>query len=298
MISYAQTSEDVLLARFFAGEPMQPYIDVGAGHPSFHSVTKHFYDLGWSGVNFEPRLKLYQLLLDQRPRDTTLQCAVAQETGWDTFFEVNAPGPANSDNGGLSTLSADIASVHLTRGFRIDEYRVEKVRLDESLERLGIEHISFLKIDVEGRELDVVRSMDWTRWRPRVVVAEGTIPFSSTVCDHETQQYLLSRDYISVFFDGLNRYYVRNEDRERSHLLTYPANVLDGFVAASHFEALNELTSCSAEVAQLKIAVEGLKQQLFEAERVLDDSRKRADRRTVRGRLRQLQSYLQNAHSA
>jgi hypothetical protein len=49
MITYAQNFEDVLLARVFRGRTDGFYVDVGAGDPIELSVTKWFYDLGWSG---------------------------------------------------------------------------------------------------------------------------------------------------------------------------------------------------------------------------------------------------------
>ena len=55
-VSYAQNFEDVLLHRVFGGQETGFYVDVGAYHPVDGSVTKAFYDLGWSGINLEPEL--------------------------------------------------------------------------------------------------------------------------------------------------------------------------------------------------------------------------------------------------
>ena len=52
--SYAQNAEDVRLWRVFSRKAHGFYVDVGAGDPALHSVTKLFYDGGWSGVNIEP----------------------------------------------------------------------------------------------------------------------------------------------------------------------------------------------------------------------------------------------------
>ena len=54
MISYAQNAEDVLLNRAFAGRGDGFWIDVGASDPVVNSVTKHFSDHGWRGINVEP----------------------------------------------------------------------------------------------------------------------------------------------------------------------------------------------------------------------------------------------------
>src|SRR6266851_465847 len=43
-----------MLARVFAGRTAGFYVDVSAADPVNLSVTKWFYDLGWSGLNIEP----------------------------------------------------------------------------------------------------------------------------------------------------------------------------------------------------------------------------------------------------
>ena len=50
MISYAQNAEDVVLMRAFADVEKGFYVDVGAWDPVADSVTKAFYDIGWSGL--------------------------------------------------------------------------------------------------------------------------------------------------------------------------------------------------------------------------------------------------------
>ena len=46
-VSYAQNFEDVILNRIFKDKESGFYIDVGAHHPIYDSVTKAFYERGW-----------------------------------------------------------------------------------------------------------------------------------------------------------------------------------------------------------------------------------------------------------
>ena len=59
MISYAQNYEDVVLERCFKDVPAGFYIDVGAWDPLEHSVTHHFYERGWHGINIEPNPEFF-----------------------------------------------------------------------------------------------------------------------------------------------------------------------------------------------------------------------------------------------
>src|SRR5437016_8733750 len=76
-----------MLARVFAGRTDGFYVDVGAGDPSYLSVTKWFYDLGWSGINIEPNRALFANLAAARPRDINLDYAAGAKSGTAEFFE-------------------------------------------------------------------------------------------------------------------------------------------------------------------------------------------------------------------
>ncbi|MEN9520867.1 MAG: hypothetical protein RLZZ381_3455, partial [Cyanobacteriota bacterium] len=87
-ISYAQNFEDVLLNRVFKHKTKGFYIDVGALHPTSDSVTKAFYDRGWSGINIEPIKDYYNIFEQERSRDINLNIALSNSSGKLDFFEV------------------------------------------------------------------------------------------------------------------------------------------------------------------------------------------------------------------
>ncbi len=241
MISYAQNLEDVLIGRFFGDDKPQTYVDVGAGHHEFDSVTKHFYESGWKGLNFEPRHDYWQLLCHERTRDISLNCALSDSPGTATFFHVVVPSVSSGDAGGLSTLDAAQAAHYRKQGFVVQEREVQIRMLSEVLIEQKIGEIGFLKIDVEGFELPVLKGLDLQRWRPRLIVTEGTLPMTSTVCDEPIQAHLHNANYHSACFDGLNRYFVRDEDRDRLNRLAAPANVTDGFIRAEELRLREEI---------------------------------------------------------
>src|SRR3989338_356894 len=78
-ITYAQNREDLILAAFLDGVKKGFYVDIGAAHPVIDSVTKYFYERGWSGFNIEPIKRQYELFEKQRKRDINLNCGVGAE---------------------------------------------------------------------------------------------------------------------------------------------------------------------------------------------------------------------------
>lgn len=267
MISYAQNGEDVVLARAFAGRADGFYVDVGAGHPVIDSVTKHFSDLGWRGINVEPLAEELALLTQHRPRDVNLGTALADRAGEAQLFA----GP--SENRGSSTLDQSLADEYRSRGERFEERTVPLSTLQAVLdEHASGTVIDFLKIDVEGYEEPVLRGVDLGMWRPRVVVVEATLP-NSKVPSHEAWEPLLAtHGYEHVLFDGLNRFYVRKEDRdELVDTLSAPANVLDDFVPF-RFSA-QDASVLGRELHATQDAVDDLRDEVIRLEQAAEAAR-------------------------
>ena len=234
MISYAQNGEDVLLDRLFPRDMTGFYVDVGANDPIHDSITKHFYDLGWHGINVEPTAEPFRRLVESRPRDINLNVGVSDEAGTLTLHET----PAGS---GASTFSPEGAARLRDEGMTVHERPVAVVTLAQIFEDHVQEDIDFLTIDVEGFEAQVLVSGDWRRWRPRVIVVEATRPRTRIPSHEQWESTLLDADYLFAAFDGLNRYYVRDEDSEMLEPLQTPVNVFDEFEPYVYVKRVEDL---------------------------------------------------------
>ena len=233
-VSYAQNGEDIVLSRGFRDDDGF-YVDIGAFDPKSDSVTKLFYDRGWSGINVDPVPEVIELFERDRPRDINVQIAVSVEPGEAELWT----GPPELV--GHSTLDAEIAAAHLADGIEFTRSRVPTMRLDELLATRVPEGtvIDFLKVDVEGHERAVLESCDWSKWRPRVVIVECIAPYTGGSTHGEWEHILLDNDYTMTLFDGLNRFYVAGGETELAEALHAPASVVDLFEKAPVRE-LNE----------------------------------------------------------
>ncbi len=237
MISYAQNGEDVLLDRVFHDVDRGFYVDVGANDPVFDSVTKHFYDRGWRGVNIEPQPKLHRRLVEDRPRDINLHLGVSDREGTLTFHE--AP---SAD--GWSTFSELQAKNLRERNITVIERPVPVTTLARVCEQYVDQPIDFLKIDAESFESQVIGGADWSRWRPRVVLIE-------TNGWEQWEPMLLTRDYLYAVFDGVNRFYVRAEDRHLLPRLAAPVNVADDAMPYPLYRYIEDLKDRAEELNAL-----------------------------------------------
>jgi FkbM family methyltransferase len=224
-ISYAQNYEDILLARVLP-EPDGFYIDIGANHPVFHSVTKLFSERGWRGINAEPSQVVFQLLAEDRPRDINLNVGLGSSVGMMTFFEA-------TERHGWSTFRPELSEHYRGQGVEIAELSVPVTTLAKVCEEHVDRTIDFLKIDAEGFEREILLGADFSRWRPRILVIENAWP--------ETWEPLIDGfDYLPATFDGLNRFYVRSEDRDLLPAFASTANVLDNFVPYEYVRLFRE----------------------------------------------------------
>lgn len=243
MISYAQNHEDVLLARLFGRGVPGFYIDVGAHDPVANSLTKHFYDLGWKGINVEPASQPFERLEGARTRDVNLNIGLSDQPGTITLHE--AP-----PDYGISTFSARQAEIHAEAGIAMARREVEVSTLARICEEHVDAPIDFLSIDVEGHELEVLQGGDWERWRPRVVVVEATEPGVTTPTHARWEHVLVGAGYSLAIFDGLNRFYVRDEDKDLASALSTPVNIFDDYVPYEYSRRINELQSETAALSR------------------------------------------------
>lgn len=166
--SYSQEGEDRILDRLLASAPKGFYVDVGAHHPIRFSNTFLFYRRGWRGVNIDAMPGSMRLFDKYRSRDTNIEAGIGLETATIPFYVFNEPA-LNSFDRELAE-SRNVAPWKITK---VIDVRVSP--LSEALRgRLPSENMpSFLTVDVEGRDLEALKSNDWSTFRPTYVLAES-----------------------------------------------------------------------------------------------------------------------------
>ncbi|MBQ5950478.1 FkbM family methyltransferase [Massilia sp. ST3] len=242
-VSYAQNGEDVLLWRALGDVPNGYYIDVGANDPVEHSVTKAFYDAGWSGISIEPLPSYHQAFQEQRPRDINLAIAAGASEGELTLYDVPAVR-------GWASPEESVAELHRNEGHEVAAITVPVRTLAAVCAEYVKGEIHFLKIDVEGFEGEVLRGMDFARWRPWVLVIEATLP-NSRATNHASWEHLVTgQRYRYAWFDGLNRYYVAEEHAGLLARLDIQPNVFDDFIPHHLADAWRQIDALREQAAQ------------------------------------------------
>lgn len=191
--SYSQEGEDMILRRLFERQDTGFYVDVGAHHPFRYSNTYFFYQLGWRGINIDAMPGSMTHFRRFRPRDINLETPVSNSGTTLPYYVFNEPA-LNSFSRALSKERENQNS-----GYFIQcEISLKTVKLAEILAKHLPPNtlIDFLSIDVEGLDFEVLKSNDWDRYRPKVILVEILGSSWSDIEDNEIALFLRQYDYV------------------------------------------------------------------------------------------------------
>lgn len=264
-VSHAQNGEDVVLWRALQTIDEGTYVDVGANHPSVDSVSKSFYDRGWSGLLVEPSPHHAGLLRMERPRDHVIESVVADREGSVTLHMIEGTG--------LSSIIDSVGTAHQNEGKQVVDIEVPSERLSDLLDRRGLSGspIHFMSIDTEGSEAAVLSGLDLGRHRPWVIVIEATAPTTTQQVHRGWEGLLLDAGYEFCLFDGLSRYYVAAEHSELlKESLSYPVCVFDDFDTMETVHRRNQLEQAIRELDQLAETARQLESRLRRSTREVE----------------------------
>lgn len=195
-LSYAQQGEDAVLQGMLKWVSHGVYVDVGAYHPTLYSNTYAFYKKGWRGIVIDPNSDMRPLYALLRPRDTFVHTAIGATTEERPYY-MFADGSYNG---------FDEARAHgwkELRGLDIREVRLVSFKpLSHILREQKIEKIDFLNIDVEGLDLEVLRTHDWSV-ETRVIAIEDDDFDPDKPRESEIYNYLHEKGYVLGGLAGL-----------------------------------------------------------------------------------------------
>jgi FkbM family methyltransferase len=205
--SYAQSGEDLLLD--FVLNEMQikkpTYLDLGAHHPTYLSNTYLFYRKGCVGVSVEPDPYLYEQIVKKRPRDTNLNIGVGLSTGKAKLYILTTTT--------LNTFSKEEAERYTKFGKqKIDKgIDVPTVPVDELIKKhLNGRAPDIFSLDIEGMDLEILKSLDLKRFRPKTMCIE-TITYTEDNNEQKVAaiiEYLKQHGYIVYADTYINTIFV------------------------------------------------------------------------------------------
>jgi hypothetical protein len=206
--SYSQRGEDILIKKLFEefGIYRPNYIDIGASHPTKLSNTYLFYEKGARGVCVDGDKENIIKLKKERSRDSII-LGVVNNSGksYEHFYEFS--------NHTRSTVNKQtLVNLEKIRGGKIiDSYPVTCYAVNELFKIYGVPDL--LCIDAEGDDEEIIKSIDFNMYRPKVMCIEivdlellkkKTID----VLDEKLINFLKSKNYYLISLTQCNGIFV------------------------------------------------------------------------------------------
>jgi len=173
-LTFSQSGEDVIcvgLLKFLKIEKPS-YLDVGAFHPVIGSNTYLMYRNGGRGVTVEPNVDMIADLKIQRPGDTVLNIGIGlDDTEELDFYVLNHPQMSTFDAEDARQREKDSGGkTFVKRVIKIPLVNINKVIATH----FGGTAPDFLSVDTEGLDLTILKTLDFAKYRPKVITAETT----------------------------------------------------------------------------------------------------------------------------
>ena len=274
---YGQMAEDIIVEGLLiawaqrTGSDLSTcrYLEIGANHPFATSASYLLYRLhGMTGVLVEANADLLDRLKSARPADEVAYCAITPQDVSEVDFYI-------SDHSELSSLSRNFVEEWQDSAVGIADIRkVPAMRVNTFLEMyFGDSAPIFLAVDCEGLDFDILRDVDWVRWRPVIIQTEPSDHFVAgqaaaiTTFMHDKGYVLVCRTTVNMIFSDratlLGNVPLTQEEK---NALTIPVPTAPFIVPRPNYSeavSVGIVTRTKNRTVLLRRALESVKQQSY-----------------------------------
>jgi len=212
-------------------KPNMIILDVGAHVGYYARMFSALTGDGGQVIAFEPHPRTHAVLkqnVANMPNVTTHQVAVAEQDGTAELYDylmMSASGSLHYDESMADLQRSqigefDVAPRHDTQ-FEMQKFTVKTIPIDKCLMEMGIQHVDFVKMDIEGAEMGALRSMKQTIANsPNLSLIMEYNPQALKAFDHDPVQALSE-----ILAMGFNTMQAINPDGSLSDWTQDPATV-------------------------------------------------------------------------
>lgn len=211
--AYAQEGEDLIVNSYFIKKDQGFYVDIGANHPKKFSSTYLFYQKGWQGLCVDPWPEATKLFAKYRPSDLFVNCGIGNQASNLDYYCFASSLMNTFDAAEAESVQKNIALDDGCRLVEVKKVAVCKLAdlLNDNSSFLAARKIDFMNIDVEGGELAVLESNDWSKYLPGIIAIEIHGFDLSCANDFPVHNYLVDKGYQLIAKTQLTAIY-RHQD--------------------------------------------------------------------------------------
>ncbi|MDD2321302.1 MAG: FkbM family methyltransferase, partial [Geobacteraceae bacterium] len=174
---YSQLEQDKIIEKFFAEHPPQSriFVEVGAFDGVHYSNVRRLQEkYGWNGISIEPVEKNFNKLKKsyEGVKVVCVRCAVGDKEG---VAELNVSSYPHLPEWGSDVATFSELETHKWQQLYGATWHKEQVpvrTLTAILKDSTINTVDFLSVDAEGHDLDVLKGLDFSVYKPQLIVVE------------------------------------------------------------------------------------------------------------------------------
>ena len=170
------------------------YVDLGCYHPLHLNNTYLLHKNNWNGINVDISEFSIDLFNFLRPNDVNINSAISNLDSEITFYYQKKLSQ-------LSTIKKDVSKIRFQGP--IKEKQIKSFKLNTILDNSCYKNrrIDFLNIDLEGADLDALKSLNFEIYRPKIICVEI---INKNIINSETYKYLSEKKYKMVWSSKTN----------------------------------------------------------------------------------------------
>tara|TARA_B100001029_G_scaffold51695_1_gene41376 strand:- start:16 stop:690 length:675 start_codon:yes stop_codon:yes gene_type:complete len=186
---YSCFGEDLFVTDYFKNQDNGFYVDVGSYHPFFWNNTYLLYKKKWNGINIDANPLSIELFKFARHDDHNFNLAITNKRNNKITLYYRRKMNA------LNTTDESFAKRNFPNGYKTLD--VECSSLDSVLSKTKYKDkvIDFLNIDVENTEKDVLESLSFEIYRPKLICVEIHHESEENLKSNMTYKFLLEKGY-------------------------------------------------------------------------------------------------------
>ena len=192
--TYSMDGEDLFIDNFFKNKTGL-YVDVGAYHPLELSNTCLLHKRNWKGINIDINSLSIDYFNYLRPNDININLGVAKKNTIKTLYFQKNKSP-------LNTLNLSHAKKIFSNKFKKKKIKTKTLTSILEKTKYNGKKIDFLNIDTESGDLDVLKSLDFKKYEPKLICVELIDRFSpdqKKIKKHKIYKFLKDKKYKLVW---------------------------------------------------------------------------------------------------
>jgi len=200
----SQFGEDKKILKLF-NDQKGIYLDIGCFHPTKYNNTFLMHKSGWKGINIDLNALSISLFNLMRPKDINICAAVSNKKGFKNLYFENELSPLNTLSKNHTLLFKEIFGIK-----NLKKKKIKTTTLNRLLDKYYVKKIDFLNIDIEGHELQVLKTIDFNRYKIKVICIE-IISFEKDIKKRKNNifKFLKKRNYKLKFKAGINHIFIK-----------------------------------------------------------------------------------------